>query len=55
MQQADARTRGMNVTSTPQLVVDGRYTVRATKELGHDGMLKVVDFLVNKVRQEKAQ
>lgn len=55
VQQADARTRSMNVTGTPQMIVDGRYTVAASKQMGHAGMLKVVDFLVEKVRAEKAQ
>lgn len=53
VQQADARTRSMNITGTPQMVVDGRYTVSAGKDLGHDGMLEVVDFLIEKVRAEK--
>ncbi len=55
VQQADARTRSMNVTGTPQMIVDGKYTVSASKDLGHAGMLKVVDFLVEKVRSEKAE
>lgn len=54
VQQADARTRNMKVTGTPQLIVAGRYSVNATKALGHEGMLKVVDFLVEKVRAETA-
>ncbi|MFL0811284.1 MAG: thiol:disulfide interchange protein DsbA/DsbL [Agarilytica sp.] len=53
VQQADARTRSMKITGTPQLIVDGRYSVSATKELGHAGMLKVVDFLIEKVRSER--
>ena len=55
VQQADARTRSMKVTGTPQMIIDGRYTVSATKKMGHAGMLKVVDFLVEKVRAEKAK
>ena len=53
VQQADARTRSMKVTGTPQLFVDGRYVVSAGKELSHKEMLEVVDFLVKKVRTEK--
>lgn len=53
VQQADARTRNMKITGTPQLIIDGRYSVNATKALGHDGMLKVADFLVEKVRAER--
>ncbi len=54
VQQADARTRNMKVTGTPQMIVDGRFTVAATKGMGHEGMLEVVDFLVAKVRAERA-
>ena len=50
---AEARTRSMQITGTPQLIVDGRYSVSATKDLSHEGMLKVVDFLIEKVRAEK--
>lgn len=53
VQQADARTRSMQVRGTPQMIVDGRYTVSVTKELGHQGVLEVVDYLVEKVRSEK--
>ncbi len=55
VQQADARTRSMKVTGTPQMIVGGRYTVAATKEMGHAGMLKVVDFLIKKVRTEHSE
>jgi len=54
VQQADARTRSMKITGTPQMIIDGRYSVSATKELGHEGMLEVVDFLIEKVRAEKS-
>ncbi|MFT5084576.1 MAG: thiol:disulfide interchange protein DsbA [Lentisphaeria bacterium] len=53
VQQADARTRSMQITGTPQLIVDGRYSVSATKTLGHQGMLKVANFLIEKVRAEQ--
>jgi len=52
VQQADARTRSMKITGTPQMIVDGRYTVSVSRDMGHEGMLKVVDFLVEKVRSE---
>ena len=55
VQQADARTRSMQVRGTPQMIVDGRYTVSVTRELGHQGVLEVVDFLIDKVRAEKGQ
>lgn len=54
VKQAQARTHSMKITGTPQMIVDGRYSVAATREMGHEGMLEVVDFLVEKIRAEKA-
>lgn len=54
VKQAEARTRNMKISGTPQMIVDGRYSVAATREMGHEGMLEVVDFLVEKIRAEKA-
>ena len=54
VRKASARTRAMKIASTPQMVVDGRFSVSATREFGHEGMLKVVDFLVAKVRAERS-
>lgn len=53
VKQASARTRAFKITGTPQMIVDGRYSVSVTRETGHAGMLKVVDFLISKVRAEK--
>jgi len=53
IKQAKARTRALKITGTPQMFVGGRYSVEVTKETGHSGMLKVVDFLVAKIRAEK--
>lgn len=53
VRKASARTRAMKITGTPQMIVDGRFSVSATKDLGHEGMLRVVDFLVAKVRTER--
>lgn len=55
VQQADARTRSMKITGTPQIIVDGRYVVKSTKDMGHDGMLKVTDYLIEKIRAENAK
>lgn len=55
VQQAEARTRSMQITATPQIIVDGRYSISATQDLGHDGMLQVADFLIEKVRAEKGK
>lgn len=53
VQQADARTRSMKVSGTPQIIIDGRYSIKASKDLGHAGMLKVADFLIAKIRAER--
>jgi len=51
IKQADNRVRDLKVASTPTLVVDGRFKVVAVK---HEDMLKVAQFLVDKVRAERA-
>jgi len=54
VQQADARQRGYGITSTPTLVVDGRYRITGSNLTGGQAeMLKVAEFLVEKIRQEK--
>ncbi len=53
IKQAEARARGYKVTSTPEMVVDGKYRVSSRLAGGHAEMLKVVDFLVAKVRAER--
>ena len=47
------KVRAYQITGTPQLIVDGRYRVEASKSLSQDDMFKVVKFLVNKVRSER--
>ena len=53
VQQAIARQKSYGITGTPEMVVGGYYLVSSGKAGGHDGMLKVVDFLVDKLRQER--
>lgn len=53
IKQAEARARGYKVTGTPELVVDGKYHVSARLAGGQPEMLKIVDFLVAKVRAER--
>lgn len=50
MKQADTRVKDFKIASTPQIVVDGRYRITATK---HEDILKVADFLVAKVRADR--
>ncbi len=52
--QAETRVRGYKVSGTPELVVDGKYRISSRLEGGHQEMLKVAQFLVNKVRTERA-
>lgn len=51
VKQADNRVRDLKVTSTPNVVVDGRFRVTAAN---HEEILKVAQFLVDKVRAERA-
>jgi thiol:disulfide interchange protein DsbA len=53
VKQANARARGYKITGTPSMVVDGRYRVSTREAGGHVQMLKIVDFLVEKVRAER--
>ena len=50
VQQADNRTRAYGVTGVPAMVVNGKYLVTGEGAGGNDGMLDVVDFLVQKER-----
>ena len=56
--KADARIRAFKITSTPQLVVDGRYMISTPDGISeaeaHKRMLETVDFLVSKIRAERA-
>jgi len=54
VKQADARARSYRITGTPEMIVDGKYRVSAKMAGGQDKMLKVVDFLINKVRTERS-
>ena len=53
VKQADARARSYGITGTPELIVDGKYRVSGRTAGSHEEMLKVVDFLVAKIRAEK--
>ena len=54
MAQADARVRGYKISSTPELIVDGKYRVSTRTVASHEEMLKVAQFLVDKIRAERA-
>lgn len=53
LKQADARVRAYNISGTPELIVDGRYRISARDAGSHEEMLKVADYLIEKVRAEK--
>jgi thiol:disulfide interchange protein DsbA len=55
VQQADARTRAYRVTGTPTMIVDGQFRVDARMAGGNDGMLRVVDYLVEQQKALRAQ
>ncbi|KEF30820.1 MAG: thiol:disulfide interchange protein DsbA/DsbL [Gammaproteobacteria bacterium] len=48
MQQAQAKVRGARVTGTPTMLVNGKYLVTASMAGGHEAVLKVLDYLVEK-------
>lgn len=58
MSQGDARTRALRITSTPELVVDGRYKISTPGNMdeskAHEEMLKIADFLIAQIRAERA-
>jgi len=51
IKQAENRVRDFKITGTPTVIVDGRFKITATN---HEEMLKVSQFLVDKVRAERA-
>jgi thiol:disulfide interchange protein DsbA len=51
--QADQRVRGYKISGTPELVVDGKYRVSSRLVTSHEEMLKVTQFLVDKIRAER--
>lgn len=55
VRQADARARSYRITGTPELVVDGKYRISTRAAGGQKEMLDVADFLVEKIRAERAK
>jgi thiol:disulfide interchange protein DsbA len=54
IKQADARQRSFKISGTPEMVVDGKYRVSSREAGSQEDMLKVVDFLIAKIRAERA-
>lgn len=46
VKQAEARQRGYQIQGTPELIVNGKYRVTAAMGGGHEGMMKIVDYLI---------
>lgn len=53
VKKAEKLVRDYQISGTPEMVVAGKYRVDANKTGGHEGMLKVVDFLVAQERAAK--
>lgn len=54
VKQADARARSYKVSGTPEVIVNGKYRVTARLAGGQPEMLSVINFLVDKERQQLA-
>ncbi len=58
MSQGDIRTRALKISSTPELVVDGRYKISTPggmdESKAHEQMLNITDFLLAQIRAERA-
>jgi protein dithiol oxidoreductase (disulfide-forming) len=50
---AEALTKQFGVASTPVIVVGGRYLVDARMAGGFDGMIKITNHLIEKVRKDR--
>jgi len=51
LKQGDAKARGYEITGVPTMIVNGKYRITAASAGGHEQMLEVVDYLVEKERQ----
>ena len=51
VKQADNRMRQWTITGVPTLIVNGKYKVSGTREVGTDKLLDVVDFLIEKEKR----
>jgi thiol:disulfide interchange protein DsbA len=55
LKQGESKLRGYGVTGVPTMVVNGKYRVTAASAGGHEEMLKVVDYLVERERERAAR
>ncbi|OEY65747.1 thiol:disulfide interchange protein DsbA/DsbL [Marinobacter sp. X15-166B] len=54
-QQAQAKLRGARISGVPTMLVNGKYKVSASTAGGHEQVLKVVDYLIEKERAAAAR
>lgn len=54
VKQADARQRSYRIQGTPEIIVDGTYRVSGRMAGSQEGMLKIADYLMAKIRQQSA-
>ena len=50
---ADRLSRQARITSTPQLVIQGRYRISVTQDVGSSRMLEIADHLIEKIEAER--
>jgi protein dithiol oxidoreductase (disulfide-forming) len=55
LRRGEQSVQALGITSVPSIVVEGKYLVSPAVSGGFDGMLKVVDFLVERARKERAK
>ena len=55
LRQGNRLAARAKITGVPSMLVNGKYVVNATMAGSHEGMLKVVDYLVAKEQAAKAQ
>jgi thiol:disulfide interchange protein DsbA len=51
VKQADQRMKQWNITGVPTLIVNGKYRVSASRDLGTHEILDAVNFLIEKERK----
>ena len=51
---SDRLARTAKITSVPQLVIQGRYRISTTTDVGPQRMLEVADYLIEKLSKENA-
>lgn len=55
VQRAQSVIRGARLTGVPAMLVAGKYKTNASMAGGHQAMMNVVDYLVEKERNERSQ